>query len=505
MDGLLFQLPKTVTKSNLKQAMQQAIEIEIATIPVYLYTYYSINRTPNQSDIESQILSDMKATQKGKKKKRNDAELQAAAKQLALDIMVFANKAGALIMSVAVEEMLHMSLSSNIKNALKPPYGGIPQLVGKTPKVWPAYLPGHVPAFEINRGKLSLEQLHAFLLIESPLPFNVDKVEKGQAIEYTTIGEYYDLIIKCIKEELKDSDFNGDAPQLLPEKGYYAQNNIDTVYYDENHKPQFPNEEDSGGLVHVKGKDSAIHAMNEIIEQGEGKPETIEVDVDGKPVFKFDIPSDHLTPDGTVVCPLFPFDSGIVDPSDYDDKDRKELSHFDKFLEVYCTIKRKNHELNTFLNTKDFDFTKYFVKDLPTNPSTANYPKAIQDVSNLTNAVYTYIFVMAEACYKTAGHKQYEIFMFGIHKSMIWILNMLSMTMAGLSYTDSNGEKQSVSATFEDYTFSNASSPKSQIIDLAGIAMASSNGIVSQGMLDRIKDLPDVPVEAYLVDHGKGI
>lgn len=499
MNGLLFQLPVTVTKSNLKQAMQQAIEIEIATIPVYLYTYYSINRSPSQSDVEAHILSDMKATQKGKKNKRTDAELQQAAAELALEIMVFANKAGGLIMSVAVEEMLHMSLSSNIKNALKPPYGGIPSLVGKTPKVWPAYLPGHVPAFEINRGKLSLEQLHAFLLIESPLPFNVDKAEKGQAIEYTTIGEYYDQIINCIKTELKDSDFNGDAPQLLPEKGYYAQNNIDTIYYDENHKPQFPNADDSGGLVHVKGINSAIHAMNEIIEQGEGGKTPLHT-----PGGKTEIIRDHLTPDGKVVCPIIPVGDKGTDANDYDDKKKKELSHFDKFLEVYCTIQRKNSQVNTFLNSKDFDFTKYFIKDLPKNPSTSNYPQAIQDVSNLTNAIYTYIFIMAEACYKTAGHKQYEIFMFGIHKSMIWLLDNLCGTMSKLSYTDSSGEKQSVAATFEDYDFASSSSPKSQIIKLAGIAMASSP-IVSQTLLGRIKDLPDVPLEAYLVENNKGI
>ena len=500
MNGLLFQLPNAVTKKNLKQAMQQAIEIEIATIPVYLYTYYSINRTPNQSDIEAKILSDMQATQSGKKKKKTNAELQEAAAQLALDIMVFANKAGGLIMSVAVEEMLHMSLSSNIKNALKPPYGGVPDLVGKTPKVWPAYLPGHTPSFPINRGKLNKEQLHAFLLIESPLPFTNGKDEKGKAIEYTTIGEYYDLIISCIDKELNDSDFNGDSPQLLPGKGYYAQNNIDTIYYDENHKPQFPNDEDSGGLVHVKGKSSAIHAMNEIIEQGEGSSFTIAID--GK---KEKIVGDHLTPEGEVVCPLFPLGSGMTNPLDYDDKGKQhELSHFDKFLEVYCTIERKNYELNTFLGTKDFDFTKYFVRDLPTNPSTSDYPAAIQDVSNLTNAIYTYIFVMAEACYKTAGHKQYEIFMFGIHKSMIWLLDNLCGTMSKLHYTDNSGEQQSVAATLEDYDFDPSSSPKSQIIKLAGIAMTSSS-IVSETLLNRIKDLPDVPLEAYLVENNKGI
>ena len=111
---------------------------------------------------------------------------------------------------------------------------------------------------------------------------------------------------------------------------------------------------------------------------------------------------------------------------------------------------------------------------------------------------------MAEACYKTAGHKQYEIFMFGIHKSMIWLLDNLCGTMAKLNYTDSHGQTQNVAATLEDYNFDPSSSPKSQIIDLAGIAIASSS-IVSQGLLDRIKDLPDVPLEAYLVENNKGI
>jgi hypothetical protein len=503
MNGLLFQLPNSVTKKNLKEAMQQAIEIEIATIPVYLYTYYSIIRVPKQDEIQTAILADMKATQKGKKNKKTTTELEAAAAQLALDIMVFANKAGALIMSVAVEEMLHMSLSSNVKSALGK-YGGVPELVGKTPKVWPAYLPGHVPAFPINRGKLNKEQLHAFLLIESPLPFTNAEGEKGNAIEYATIGQYYDKIIKCIKDDLKDSDFTPDAPQLLPEKGYYAQNNIDTVYYDENHEPQFADADDSGGLVHVKDRRSAIRAMHEIIEQGEGASETIEIDVNGKPIYKGEIVGDHLTPDGTVVCPLFPLDSGIVNPNDFDDKAKKELSHFDKFLEVYCTIERTNHAVNQFLGSKGFDFTKYFVRDLPTNPSTSDYPTAIQDVSNLTNAIYTYIFVMAEACYKTAGHKQYEIFMFGIHKSMIWLLDNLCGTMSGLSYTGNDGQTKSVAATLEDYDFATSSSPKSQIIALAGIAMASSS-IVSQTLLDRIKDLPDVPLESYLVENNTGI
>ena len=50
----LFTADAEVTPQNLGEALDQAIGIEIATIPVYLYTYYSINRVPNQDAISGQ-------------------------------------------------------------------------------------------------------------------------------------------------------------------------------------------------------------------------------------------------------------------------------------------------------------------------------------------------------------------------------------------------------------------------------------------------------------------
>ena len=101
-----------VTPENLGEAIQQAIEIEIATIPVYLYTYYSINRSPSQDLISGTLVQQLTA----KGMPLNEASTKAL--ELSAEIMVFSNKAGALIMSVAIEEMLHMALSSNLKQAL---------------------------------------------------------------------------------------------------------------------------------------------------------------------------------------------------------------------------------------------------------------------------------------------------------------------------------------------------------------------------------------------------
>ena len=67
----------------LKRDLQTAIEIELATIPIYLNTYYSLARNTTTGEGLGPLEQ-------------------------------FVNKAGGVIMSVAVEEMLHMSLSSNI-------------------------------------------------------------------------------------------------------------------------------------------------------------------------------------------------------------------------------------------------------------------------------------------------------------------------------------------------------------------------------------------------------
>src|ERR1700761_4553082 len=147
--NLFFSNDAEVTPANLGQAIQQAIEIEIATIPVYLYTHYSINRSPNQDAISGEL------TQRMVKAGKTPAEASKIALDLSAELMVFANKAGALIMSVAIEEMLHMALSSNLKQAL----AGPPQLAGKSPSEWPACLPGHEPKFDIDRAKFSLKQL----------------------------------------------------------------------------------------------------------------------------------------------------------------------------------------------------------------------------------------------------------------------------------------------------------------------------------------------------------
>ncbi|HEX9962718.1 MAG TPA: ferritin-like protein [Pyrinomonadaceae bacterium] len=449
-----FTADAEVTPENLGEAIQQAIEIEIATIPVYLYTYYSLNRSPNQNAISGALVQEL--TSKGMPL----ADANKVALDLSAQVMVYANKAGATIMSVVMEEMLHMALSSNLKQAL---IGEPPTLTGRSPSVYPACLPGHEPEFPINLAPFSLDQLMTFLKIESPQP--LPEATRGlQAIPYKTIGQFYDMIKKCINNN--DLEYRPELPQLVPGRHYYAANNIDTVYYDKEHKARYMDADDSGDLVYVTDRASACQAIDQIVEQGEGNP-------DATP----------LNPDGSVNC-------GQPTDSDFDDKDREELSHFEKFAEIYCEYNFLSERFRAY--GLDNDISNYFVLNVPTNPTTARYPNAtIQAVSALISGVSSYLFVMTEACYKNEGNTQYEIFMFGIHKSMIFILNSLCGDINKLTY-NMDGQVFQAAATFENYPFGLLSSPKSQLLQLYSNAVKLYPNI--SYLAQRFQDLPDVPL-----------
>lgn len=432
-----------IMPKELGEAIQHAIEIEIATIPTYLYTYYSINRFPNQKAICSSL------TQKLIKVGKTLECAQEIALDFSAKIMVFANKTGALIMSVAIEEMLHMALSSNLKQAL----AGLPLLAGKSPNEWPTSLPGHLSTFKINRAKLSLNQLSTFINIESPKPICDSK----------TIGEFYDMIKKCIDKN--DLQFKIDLPQLINGKSYYAQNNIDTVYYDKTHNPQFTNQDDSGDLIFIKDKTSANKAIECIVDQGEGKVINGEIQT-------------------------------------FDDPSKKEKSHYEKFKEIHLEYQLLNLDFKKYFEVecnddKEVDYIgQYFVKNIANNPLTKDYPAHIASVSDLLNAIYTYIFVMMENCYVLSGNTQWEVFMFGMHKSMIFILNSISGDIMNLCYTAPNGISYAAAPTFENYSFNLLSSPKAQMINLFNTAVGIYPAI--SYLEPRIHDLPDVLLSPYI-------
>lgn len=413
-------------RQNLLRHLQTAVEIELSTIPIYLYTYYSINRVPSACD------------------GLPDAE----------KVATFANEAGGLIMSVAVEEMLHMSLACNILRAL----GGQPQLYGKTPASYPTNLPHHKAGFSVGLSKLSANQLNLFLGIEKPEKKNAPP----EGNNWETIGQFYDYIENLIIKQTTDADFKYGDYQLGDKDGYYSPNNVDTVYPKDAYyirQPEnpfdpaargadqavYPNNHDSGGLFAVKDKDSALKAISIIQHQGEGYPKD----------------PTHKT----------------------DDPEKDEDSHWYKFYELHKQIKKFSPEqLNCFLHT------------FPENPTRASYPSQFYPLVDLANAVYTYLFLIMEASFRLKGNAQHSMFYIGMHKGMIFILDKI---IGGMRYLYLNNKAGEVLApTFENYEFTSLASAKQELIDLAMAVPASLQ--LDPNILPRIQVLPDINVGA---DH----
>lgn len=192
-----------VTVDAVRAALQQAIELEHSTIPLYLYALYSLDASRNAS-------------------------------------------VAGIIQSVVVEEMLHMTLSSNILNAL----GGAPRINGPDfIPVYPGSLPGGVePSLTVNLAPFSLLQLETFLEIEEPENPLVFPVKTGLAAasaeEFDTIGRFYGAIANAIAAL-------GDGAFVNP-----ARNQVGPDLMDE--------------AVIVTNVQTAQQAINTIVEQGEG-------------------------------------------------------------------------------------------------------------------------------------------------------------------------------------------------------------------------------------------
>jgi hypothetical protein len=159
-------------------SLQQAVELEHATIPVYLYALYSLDAGRNREIV-------------------------------------------GIVQSVVVEEMLHMTLAANVLNAL----GGSPRIdkPGFIP-TFPGPLPGGVESnLTVNLAPFSMTQLQAFLDIEQPedpLDFKVAALG-AEAAEPITIGQFYTAISNAIGQ-LGDSAFvkpprNQVGPDIMPE------------------------------------------------------------------------------------------------------------------------------------------------------------------------------------------------------------------------------------------------------------------------------------------------
>lgn len=185
---------KTAGVEELRSLLQQAIELEHATIPAYLTALYSVKEGHNR-------------------------------------------EAADILRSIVVEEMLHMTIAANVLNAI----GGSPAIAD--PKFVPSY-PGPLPmnigdGLVVGLGKLSREAVaNVFMKIEEPEYANDYPVEmafKAEAVpQYATIGQFYEALIEAITR-LGKCIFTGDPkrqvvnPQWFPEDQLFAVTSPDSA------------------------------------------------------------------------------------------------------------------------------------------------------------------------------------------------------------------------------------------------------------------------------------
>ncbi|MGH2406598.1 MAG: ferritin-like domain-containing protein [Candidatus Limnocylindrales bacterium] len=196
------------TVAELRRHLRLAVEVELSTIPPYLYALWSI---------EDQ-----------------------------------ASEAARLLKSIATEEMLHVALATNILLAV----GGDVDLSDPTLRSsYPRPLPHHKPPLPVDLAPMSMELLRGtFMVIERP----ETPAALPEADEYETLGQFH-LAVEMAIEALgaEHQLFRHHQPdRQLSDPSFYGAVEFDA--------------DDSGGLLPVADAASAGLAIDIIVHQGEG-------------------------------------------------------------------------------------------------------------------------------------------------------------------------------------------------------------------------------------------
>jgi Ferritin-like len=155
-------------------------------------------------------------------------------------------EASEVLSSVMVEEMLHLTLAANLLNAV----GGQPQL--DIPAMLPDFphpLPHGDRSFEISLFRFCPDAIETFLKIEQPA--QADALPQGD--NYQAIGQFYEAIKRgfChLSATLGEIDlFSGDQTHQVTDQHFYS---------------------GSGRIIAVSNLATALAALDEIVERGEG-------------------------------------------------------------------------------------------------------------------------------------------------------------------------------------------------------------------------------------------
>ena len=198
-------IQKKCDVQNLRDQVQIGLQLELATIPLYMTSLYSIGDGCNPQVYKT-------------------------------------------IRSILMQEMLHMALAGNIINAMNKGHPLIDS--SDVAPIYPSLgLPGCVhPSLNINLEKISRKHIHDVpLVLEKPKLSCVT----DQELSLHTIGEFYAEIEQCIQK----LDENGEET--------FQPNKLQVSWL-------WKHSKELGTLIEVKNAQTALKAIKEIKEQGEG-------------------------------------------------------------------------------------------------------------------------------------------------------------------------------------------------------------------------------------------
>ncbi|MEM1251241.1 MAG: ferritin-like domain-containing protein [Cyanobacteria bacterium P01_H01_bin.21] len=286
----------TWTKELVQSHAQTAVLVEMYTLPFYLTALTSI-KLPDKSDTSEQAK--------------------------------FTYETYDAILSVCIEEMLHLQLAANLCLALdidaskifqKPIYGeSIPYLAPYDPETMGPQMPSHEALLKATLGPLNEVTLKTMLDIETPSEFDTALDHTTPQYPYATIGQMYEALLKGISEVEK----NGPV----------------FSWSTENQQEQFmlpPDHKESALIINQKIAcfDDAQQAANLICSQGEGvnmtpaptppyKKEQFPI----KSVYRLYTPIHHSQPG---------------QPKDPETDTLNQYAHYGRFLWIYNQIEQQN-------------------------------------------------------------------------------------------------------------------------------------------------------------------
>lgn len=316
------------TPQDLRDHIELAIKVELTTVPPYLYSMYSIEDHGSEPAL--------------------------------------------LIRSIVAEEMLHAALAANLLLAV----GGEPDFSSTSyMPTYPSDVPHHKPPLRVDLAPCSLELVRdLFMRIEQPEMHGAP----DQPDEFETLGQFYHALEHGLIELDKTHDLFAEpqADRQLSDPSFYS-----PIAYDA---------EDSGGLIAVTDRESAIEAIEIIVHQGEGLS-----------------------------------DDRWADPA------HQELTHYYKLLRIH-----------------DGESPLGAVKPLRTNPTSAGYPDGVREVSDLFNAAYRYIYLVMDQLFSPSQAKGESVG--DLYRVMTGVLSDTAHYLTGFDL----GDGTNAGPTFEIYEFS---------------------------------------------------